>query len=155
MQSDKGFPYSTVILISGIVIAVLFGIMALAVGNPIDVNATDWQFFAMLGVSQLFFGIAGSMVFPNAKQITLFEDHIEIQTKKGAESIQIREIQRISKYSSFASRSFNKHEFYKIELREPSVFGKSIYFRIKTKNRAAFIQALEMAWVKAHKKVIR
>jgi len=148
MKSDKGIPYSRIVLVAGLILFLLFVIIALFNISPDDKTAPNWIFFLLFGSQILFFGIVGSVIFPNTKTIKIIGNSIEVTTRTKNELIPINKIKRIKPSTSIINQSWNHIEFYKIELKQDSQFGREIYYKTNPHNNNNFTRSLKTLWVK-------
>lgn len=148
MQSDKGFPYSKLILAAGIVLSSIFFVIALFNLNPTDKNAPDWSFFLLFAAIIMFFGVVGATLFPNTLTVRIVDNQIEVCNRNDKELIAISNIKRISASTSIMNQSFNNNEFYKIELKQGSKFGRSIYYKVNSRYNNNFTPTLNQLRVK-------
>ncbi len=148
MKSDRGIPYGKIILFVGISIFLLFATIALFNISPEDKTAPDWQFFLLFGAQALFFGIVRSFIFPNTKTIKIVGSSIEVGTKTKKEIIPMTKIKRIKASTSFMNQSLSSIEFYKIELKQDSIFGRDIYYKINSNNNSNFTRSIKSLWAK-------
>ena len=149
MQSDKGFPYSRLFLITGISIFSLMLVLVLLNLDSGNTNEPDWTYFLMMGVMVLFFGIVGAFMFPNTATIRILEDDIEVIRGSKKERIPISTILLVTESTSFTNQLFNNVSFYSVKLKSGSSFGTEIYYKVNWKSKDRFTAQLKKQWVKS------